>query len=127
LNFANVTRRLKWIVLQCTPGNVSDGGVVSAGFRIHLPAYHPGYRVYRVPMDPLYRRAIIQGILGTILFIALIFWPAGTFHYWQGWLFLAVFSASTIGFTIYLALYNKPLLDGGSRLGRSTRKSGRKR
>jgi protein-S-isoprenylcysteine O-methyltransferase Ste14 len=62
-------------------------------------------------MDPLYWRALIQGILGTILFIALIFWPAGTFHYWQGWLFLAVFSASTIGFTIYLALYDKPLLE----------------
>jgi protein-S-isoprenylcysteine O-methyltransferase Ste14 len=62
-------------------------------------------------MDPLYRRAIIQGISGTILFIALIFWPAGTFHYWQGWLFLAVFSASTGGFTIYLALYDKPLLE----------------
>lgn len=53
---------------------------------------------------------MIQGIWGAILFIALIFWPAGTFHYWQGWLFLSVFSASTIGFTIYLALYDKPLL-----------------
>ena len=62
-------------------------------------------------MDPLYRRAIIQGILGMISFIALIFWPAGTFHYWQGWLLLAVFSASTIAFTIYLALYDKPLLE----------------
>src|SRR5262245_47480002 len=62
-------------------------------------------------MDPLYWRAIIQGILGTILFIALIFGPAGTFRYWQGWLFLAVFSASTIGFTVYLALYDKPLLE----------------
>jgi protein-S-isoprenylcysteine O-methyltransferase Ste14 len=61
-------------------------------------------------MDPLYRRAITQGILGAILFIALIFWPAGTFDYWQGWLFFAVFSASTSGFTIYLALYDKPLL-----------------
>jgi protein-S-isoprenylcysteine O-methyltransferase Ste14 len=61
-------------------------------------------------MDRLYSRAIIQGILGAILFLALIFWPAGTFDYWQGWLFLAVFSASTIGFTVYLALYDKPLL-----------------
>jgi protein-S-isoprenylcysteine O-methyltransferase Ste14 len=61
-------------------------------------------------MDRLYQRAIIQGILGAILFIALIFWPAGTFDYWQGWLFLAVFSASTFGFTVYLALYDKPLL-----------------
>jgi protein-S-isoprenylcysteine O-methyltransferase Ste14 len=62
-------------------------------------------------MDALYRRAIVQGILGTILFIALIFWPAGTFRYWQGWLFLAVFALSTISFTLYLALYDKPLLE----------------
>jgi protein-S-isoprenylcysteine O-methyltransferase Ste14 len=62
-------------------------------------------------MDPLYRRAIIQGIVGAVFFIALIFGSAGTFRYWQGWLFLAVFSVSTIGFTIYLALYDKPLLE----------------
>src|SRR3954464_2820124 len=61
-------------------------------------------------MNPLYRRAIIQGISGIVLFIALIFWPAGTFHYWQGWLFLAVFSATTAAVRIYLALYDKPLL-----------------
>ena len=62
-------------------------------------------------MDPLYRRAIIQGTFGLLFFVALVFGTAGTFHYWQGWLFLAVFSASTIGFTIYLALYDKPLLE----------------
>src|SRR5262245_54469108 len=62
-------------------------------------------------MEPLYRRTIIRMIFGTILFVALIFGPAGTFHYWQGWLFLAVFTASSIGFTIYLALYDKPLLE----------------
>jgi len=62
-------------------------------------------------MDPLYRRVIIQWIFGTILFIALIFGSAGTFRYWQGWLFLVVFSVCTIGFTIYLALYDKPLLE----------------
>jgi protein-S-isoprenylcysteine O-methyltransferase Ste14 len=44
-------------------------------------------------------------------FIALIFGAAGTFHYWQGWLFLVVFAASTIGFTVYLAIYDKPLLE----------------
>jgi protein-S-isoprenylcysteine O-methyltransferase Ste14 len=61
-------------------------------------------------MDPLNRRAIVQGLFGAIFFIALIFFPAGTFRYWQGWLFFAVFSASTTGFTVYLALYDKPLL-----------------
>ena len=37
--------------------------------------------------------------------------PAGTWQYWQGWLFIAVFSVSTIGFTVYLALYDRPLLE----------------
>jgi protein-S-isoprenylcysteine O-methyltransferase Ste14 len=42
---------------------------------------------------------------------ALIFIPAGTLYYWQGWLFLFTFSAATTGFTVYLALYDKPLLE----------------
>jgi protein-S-isoprenylcysteine O-methyltransferase Ste14 len=62
-------------------------------------------------MDPLYKKAITQGIAGIAVFAALIFLPAGTWHYWQGWLFIAIFSASTIGFTVYLALYDRPLLE----------------
>src|SRR6516164_9687761 len=62
-------------------------------------------------MDPLYRRVIIQWIFGTILFIALIFGSPSTFRFWQGWPFLVVFIVCTIGFTIYLALYDKPLLE----------------
>jgi protein-S-isoprenylcysteine O-methyltransferase Ste14 len=67
--------------------------------------------VYRFEMNPLYKQATLQGIFGTFLFIALIFWPAGTFHYWQGWVFLATFATSTVGFTVYLAIYDKPLLE----------------
>src|SRR5262249_8974083 len=62
-------------------------------------------------MNPLYRQAIVQSVFGTALFIALIFLPAGTFHYWQGWLFFAVFATATTGFTIYPAIYDKPLLE----------------
>jgi protein-S-isoprenylcysteine O-methyltransferase Ste14 len=62
-------------------------------------------------MDPLHRQAIVQGVFGTLLFVILIFWPAGTFKYWQGWVFLATFAASTVGFTVYLALFDKPLLE----------------
>src|SRR5262249_39565030 len=91
---------------------------------LHSPTRTAAIGCYRVPMDPLYRRAIIQSILGTILFIALIFWPAGTFHYWQGWLFLAVFSASTNAFGIYLALYDKPLLERRLAGGAPHRKKG---
>jgi protein-S-isoprenylcysteine O-methyltransferase Ste14 len=62
-------------------------------------------------MNPLYRQAIVQSVFGTAFFIALIFWPAGTFRYWQGWLFLGVFAASTTCFGVYLAMYDKPLLE----------------
>src|SRR5262245_49055599 len=62
-------------------------------------------------MNPLFRQAMVQSVFGTAFFIALIFWPAGTFHYWQGWLFLGVFAASTTCFGVYLAMYDKPLLE----------------
>lgn len=62
-------------------------------------------------MNPLYRQAWIQGVLGLFIFIGLIFLSAGTWDYWQGWVFLAVFASSTTGFTIYLARYDKPLLE----------------
>jgi protein-S-isoprenylcysteine O-methyltransferase Ste14 len=62
-------------------------------------------------MDPLYKKAIAQGVVGMAVFVLLVFLPAGTWHYWQGWVFIAVFSASTIAFTVYLALYDRPLLE----------------
>src|SRR6516165_10742133 len=62
-------------------------------------------------MDPLHRQAIVQGLLWTLVFGVLIFLSAGTVDYWQGWLFLGTFAASTVGFTMYLALYDRPLLE----------------
>jgi len=62
-------------------------------------------------MDPLYVQAVKSGIFGTLLFAALIFLPVGTLDYWQGWAFLAVFAASTTSFTVYLAIFDKPLLE----------------
>ena len=62
-------------------------------------------------MDPLYRQSLVQSILFTSIFVGLIFLPAWTWNYWQGWLFLGVFAASTVGFTLYLARYDRPLLE----------------
>jgi protein-S-isoprenylcysteine O-methyltransferase Ste14 len=62
-------------------------------------------------MNPLYRQAIRQGVVGLIVFIALIFGTAGTWDYWQGWVFVAVFAAATTVSTVYLARYDKPLLE----------------
>jgi protein-S-isoprenylcysteine O-methyltransferase Ste14 len=62
-------------------------------------------------MDPLYRQALLQSLWGTIVFLVLIFVPARTWRYWQGWLFFGVFASSTTGFTIYLARYDRPLFE----------------
>jgi protein-S-isoprenylcysteine O-methyltransferase Ste14 len=68
-------------------------------------------------MDPIRRQATIQGVFGTLLFVVVIFLPAGTFRYWQGWLFLATFAASTVGFSVYLAIYDRPLLERRMKAG----------
>ena len=67
--------------------------------------------------NPLHRQAIVRGLLGVLFFVVLIFWPAGTFDYWQGWLFLGTFAASTVGFTVYMAIYDRPLLERRMKAG----------
>src|SRR5262249_11661740 len=62
-------------------------------------------------MDPLYRQVVVQSIWGSVVFLGLIFVPAWTLNYWQGWLFFGVFAATSTAFTIYLARHDRPLLE----------------
>jgi protein-S-isoprenylcysteine O-methyltransferase Ste14 len=62
-------------------------------------------------MNSLMTKAIVQGVCGLAFFAALVYFSAGTWDYWQGWLFLGVFTASTVGFTVYLMRYDRPLLE----------------
>jgi protein-S-isoprenylcysteine O-methyltransferase Ste14 len=56
-------------------------------------------------------KGLLSAILGLLSFGALLFWPAGTFHYWQGWVFLAVFALSTWIPTVYLMRTNPAALE----------------
>jgi protein-S-isoprenylcysteine O-methyltransferase Ste14 len=62
-------------------------------------------------MKSLIWKGAAQAVAGLIFFAALIYFSAGTWDYWQGWLFLAVFAVSTNAYGIYLALYDRPLLE----------------
>jgi protein-S-isoprenylcysteine O-methyltransferase Ste14 len=55
-------------------------------------------------------RLTASSIFGTAATCLILFGPVGTFHYWQGWVFLAVFTAATLGPTIYLAKANPAAL-----------------
>lgn len=61
-------------------------------------------------MNRMHVQAIRSAVLGTLALAALIFVPAGTLRYWQGFAFIFVFVTTSAAFTIYLALYDPELL-----------------
>jgi protein-S-isoprenylcysteine O-methyltransferase Ste14 len=55
-------------------------------------------------------QASITSVVGLAAFGLLVFTPAGTFSYWRGWMFIAVFAASTLIPSVYLAVKNPAAL-----------------
>src|SRR5262245_22285577 len=68
-------------------------------------------------MLTLYVKAIKSALFGIIACAALIFVPAGTLTYWQGWTFLATFVFSTVLMTVSLARHDPKLLERRLRAG----------
>ncbi len=67
-------------------------------------------------------KKLIVPMLRTIMigFIALgivIFLPAGTLNYWQGWVFIVVFSAATNALGLYFSLKDPALLERRMKFG----------
>ncbi|QMW00571.1 methyltransferase family protein [Spirosoma foliorum] len=61
-------------------------------------------------MDQLTNKAV-KGVVGlTVSLGLLIFLPAWTIHYWQGWAYLIAFCLPTLLITLYLAKYDQELL-----------------
>ncbi len=65
----------------------------------------------------LFLRTLGTTIIGLLVFGLVIFVPAGTLAYWQGWAFIAVFSVSTTIIGLYLALKDPALLERRVRAG----------
>ncbi|RAV11936.1 isoprenylcysteine carboxylmethyltransferase family protein [Mycolicibacterium sp. GF69] len=49
-------------------------------------------------------QTLASAVFGFVFFATALFWPAGTFGYWQAWVFIGVFIVATMGPTIYLAV-----------------------
>ena len=73
-------------------------------------------------MSTLYVRGIRSTFLGAIVMAALIFLPAGTLNYWQGWVFFAFFFVGSSAIGLYLAIYNPVLLERRMRVGPTAEK-----
>jgi protein-S-isoprenylcysteine O-methyltransferase Ste14 len=62
-------------------------------------------------------KGLLSATLGLIAFGLMVFLPAGTTHYWQGWAFLAVFALSTWIPSVYLMRTNPDALERRMRAG----------
>jgi protein-S-isoprenylcysteine O-methyltransferase Ste14 len=49
-------------------------------------------------------QAVASALFGVVFFGLALFWPAGTFDYWQAWAFIAAFMVATMGLSIYIAV-----------------------
>jgi protein-S-isoprenylcysteine O-methyltransferase Ste14 len=61
--------------------------------------------------------ATLRLAFGLVIIGAMLFWPAGTFDYWQGWMWLIVLSVSLTFILAYLAQRDPALLDRRARYG----------
>jgi protein-S-isoprenylcysteine O-methyltransferase Ste14 len=56
-------------------------------------------------------KGAVSAAVGLVAFGLLLFLPAGTLHYWQAWVFLAVFAFYTWVPSVYLAVKNPAALE----------------
>jgi protein-S-isoprenylcysteine O-methyltransferase Ste14 len=70
----------------------------------------------------LYIRLATQSLLFLFVLGAFLFLPAGTFDYWQAWLFIAVFVACNLPLTIWVAINDPQLLERRMRAGPTAEK-----
>jgi len=70
----------------------------------------------------LYIRLATQSLLFLLVTGALLFLPAGTFDYWEAWVFIAVFIACNLPLTIWVAINDPQLLERRMRAGPTAEK-----
>ena len=73
-------------------------------------------------MNPIYLQMIRSSVLGTLALGALVFIPAGTLNYWQGWAYIGTAISASALYTIYLVKHDPALLRRRQQVGPSHEK-----
>jgi protein-S-isoprenylcysteine O-methyltransferase Ste14 len=68
-------------------------------------------------MNAVTRGALRSSLFGILVLAALLFIPAWTLHYWQAWLFMAVFVCASGAISVYLAIRDPKLLERRMNVG----------
>jgi protein-S-isoprenylcysteine O-methyltransferase Ste14 len=62
-------------------------------------------------------QAVAASLSGLLFFGVLLFWPAGTFDYWQAWVYIAIFTVVSLAPTVYWGLRQPDVLRRRMRSG----------
>ena len=73
-------------------------------------------------MNPIYLQMIRSSVLGTLALGALVFIPAGTLNYWQGWAYIGTAISASALYAIYLVKHDPALLRRRQQVGPSHEK-----
>jgi protein-S-isoprenylcysteine O-methyltransferase Ste14 len=73
-------------------------------------------------MSPADQQLIRSSVLGTLALGAMVFLPAGTLNYWQGWAYCGTSILASAFYTLYLARYDPALLQRRQQAGPSHEK-----
>jgi protein-S-isoprenylcysteine O-methyltransferase Ste14 len=73
-------------------------------------------------MNPIYMQMTRSSVLGTLALGALVFIPAGTLNYWQGWAYFGTAISASALYTIYLVKHDPALLQRRQQVGPSHEK-----
>lgn len=74
-------------------------------------------------MSKLISQTLVTFLIGAIVLGVLLFLPAGTFNYWQAWVFIVVFMTSVSAVGLYLSLKDPALLERRKRIGPAAEES----
>jgi len=74
-------------------------------------------------MNKLILQTLSTFLIGAIVLGVLLFLPAGTLNYWQGWVFIVVFMISVSAIGVYLSLKDPALLERRKNIGPAAEQS----
>ena len=68
-------------------------------------------------MSNFYVRGILANVVSLAIVLVCLFVPAGTFNYWQAWVFVAVFEGSAQALGIYFLIHDRKLVERRMKVG----------
>ncbi len=67
--------------------------------------------------DPFIARGIISNLFSALIIVACLFLPAGTWSYWQGWVFLVAFELCSQALGVYFLINDRKVIERRVRVG----------